>query len=102
MGDEMKHLVDDRGRLAGSRPAEYEPGRDIRTTGSWSTVHEMLALDYMATVKERPSGLKYTGDDRRKKLKVWLLTSLQRRWDHGVNVGKCQEHANKLLRELGE
>ena len=97
-----QHLVDERGRLAGSRPAEYEPGRDIRTTGSWSTALEMGVLDYMATAGERPNGIKHTTGDNRKRLKVWLAKSLKRRWDHGVNVGKCQEHANKLLRELGE
>ena len=97
-----RYLSGESGRLAGSRPAEYEPGRDIRTTGSWSTVHEMGVLDYMATAGERLSGIKPTDGDNRKRLKVWLAKSLKRRWDHGVNVGKCQEHANKLLRELGE
>lgn len=98
----MRHIVDDRGRLAGSRTADYVPGKSARTNGIWSTAHEMNVLDYMRDAKEMPNGIRYTDDDKRKKLKVWLLTSMQRRWDGGVNVGKCQEHANKLLRELGE
>ena len=98
----MRHIVDERGRLAGSRTADYVPGKNARTNGIWSTAHEMNVLDYMATAGERPNGIKHTAGDNRKKLKVWLSKSLKRRWDHGVNVGKCQEHANKLLRELGE
>ena len=100
--NKQRYLSGESGRLAGSRTADYVPGKNARTNGIWSTAHEMNVLDYMREAKERPNGMKYTDDDRRKKLKVWLSKSMKRRWDHGVNVGKCQEHANKLLRELGE
>ena len=72
----------------------------------WNTDDEIEVMEHMVAATHMPSpdgkGRPYTRADRLKKLKVWLAKSLIRRWDRCVNVGKCQEHANKLLRELGE
>lgn len=59
---------------------------------AWTTVDEIAAIDYMATVGEI--------GERIYKVRSWIETSKNRAWERDVNVGKCRAHAYGVLNKL--